>query len=157
MILGIAFALAAAQGPSDEVGKLVGDGQYSDALRVALEAPAEESVVLEVWTRHHAGDLAGALERAQEGLEEMPDHKGLLEQAAYLSASLYRGTESLNFAERLTQLGDPRGAALAEEARTLLDIEDDVGRGRAIARALLLAFSLVACALGWWGMRPAKA
>jgi len=135
---------------------LVQEGQYTDALAAADQAEGVEGTFLEVWVRHSAGDLLGALELAEEALVDEPSHQGLLEQAAYLNASLYRAEESASFAARLTELGHPSGAERRAEADRLLQVDAEVRAGRSLALALILAFSVAVLSLCWWGTRASR-
>ena len=162
MILPLALALVIHQGPSDVAGvaadveRLVAQGRYVEAVSAARALQGEEGASLEVWARHHAGDLSGALDLAERALLDSPQHVALLEQAAYLSASLLRGPESLSYTKRLSKLEHPNAAVLEADAQALMHRDAEVARGRGLAISLVAAFTLLAGGLALWGARPAS-
>ena len=139
-----------------EIGRLVGVGRYVEALSVAQDVQGAEGASLEVWVRHNAGDLAGAISLAEDGLMQSPQHAALLEQAAYISASLFHGAESLSYARRLSDLGHPNARNLEAEAQALLESDEEVKRGSERALYILCAFSLLAAGIVLWDARPAS-
>ncbi|MBJ01663.1 MAG: hypothetical protein CMK00_02190 [Planctomycetes bacterium] len=141
------------QDPSADVGRFVQEGAYADALVAASGAEEPERSLLFTWTRHHAGDLYGALAEATTGLAAHPEHVGLLEQAAWISASLHRAEESMGYAERLEGLGHPTASAFVSDARELLDVKEEVSRAQDRANILLAAFALLAVSVSAWGAR----
>ena len=149
-----------ASDPTDatlEVGRLVGVGRYVEAVSVAQAVHGAEGASLEVWVRHHAGDLAGAISLAEDSLAQAPQHAALLEQAAYISASLFHGAESLSYARRLSALGHPNARNLEAEAQALLESDEEVTRGSDRALYIVCAFSLLAAGIVLWGARPISA
>ena len=156
------FLLTMQQDPADSssmsmhVGQLVKGGMYTEAVAASREDPGPGGRALEVWVRHHAGDLTGALELAQVSLAEEPDHAEMLEQASYLSASLFRGADALRYADRLSAQGHPRAAELKADAQDLLRREAEVRGGRQLALFIVGAFALLAAALLRWSIPQAR-
>jgi len=122
----------------------------------ADEAEGAERSLLIAWTRHHAGDLQGALDEAATGLESHPDHVGLLEQAAWITGSLHRGEESMRFAQRLDALSHPSAPAFVEDASELLSVSEEVRAAKTRAKWVLGLVSALAILIGRWGMGSAS-
>ena len=156
------FLLTMQQDPADgssmsmTVGQLVKDGMYAEAVAASREDRGSSALALEVWVRHHAGDLTGALELAQASLAEEPDQPEMLEQASYLSASLFRGADALRYADRLSAQGHPRAAELKADAQALLRREAEVRGGRQFALFIVVAFALLAAGLLRWSIPQAR-
>ena len=123
-LLSLAFLIA--QDSAPDVLRLVQEGQYAEALSIASATEGAEGAWLSAYTRRHGGDFMGALEVAEVGLERHPDHVQLLEQAAWLSASLHRGAESMGYAEHLAYLGHSSADQFIADAEVVLVVSDEV-------------------------------
>ena len=141
---------------SMKVGQLVKGGMYAEALDVSRGDQGADGLALEVWVRHHAGDLTGALELAERTLAEDPNHAGMLEQASYLSASLFRGADALRYADRLSAQGHPRAPELKADAQALLLREAEVRGGRQLALFIVAGFALLSAGLLRWAVGQAR-
>lgn len=150
-------ALLLTQDPSADVARHVEGGDYFEALAAAQGAEGPERSLLITWTRHHAGDLQGALAEAAAGLVAHPENVLLLEQATWISASLHRGRESMAYAQRLQLLGHPSASTYIADARALLLVTEEVRSARIRSHVLLGACSLLALLVAWWGTRPVTA
>lgn len=135
---------------SIKVGQLVKEGMYAEAVAASREDEGSDGLALEVWVRHQAGDLTGALELAEGAMVEDPNHAGMLEQASYLSASLFRGADALRYADRLSAQGHPRAPELKADAEALLLREAEVEGGRQLALFIVAAFALLSGLLVRW-------
>ena len=147
-------ALLFGQDSAGDVERLVREGQFAEALSIASGMEGAEGAWLSAWTRHHGGDLIGALEVAEDGLERNPDHAQLLEQAAWLSASLHRGVESMGYAERLASLGHSSADQFIADAEAVLVVSDEIGAAEDRATLLLIVSALAALSAAWLGLRP---
>ncbi len=142
-------------------------GRFAEALVAASqEADPLRRRQAAVHTRHHAGDLRGALSEAAAGLAEAPGDPWLLEQAAFLAVSLNEGPRGLAWAEDLVGVVEARGGAddpalarvrdLRAQARAAA--ERSVARGQALGRARTVAgLGLVGALLALtWLARPLR-
>ena len=146
-------ALLVAQDHRADATRLVQGGEYSAALAAAERAEGAERSNLITWTRSMAGDLTGALEEASIGLSSYPNDVHLLEQATRISPSLHLGRDSMGYAMRLKRLQPESDAAYIGDAEALISATKEVRLGQTRAVFLLAAFSLLALALAWWGIR----
>ena len=160
-VLIAALALAAQSG-FEAVLELHAEGRSSEALALAerLSDPLA-SIQAELWVRHHAGDLPGALRAGTDGLATHPDDPWLLERAAALALDLGAPERARSLAERLERAAaDPTLAeadraryskaagahgAAADRALALL-----ARRDRALARARWTVALGAAAALAFW-------
>jgi len=140
------------QGPSEEVGRLVQEGSFDDALSLAASVPGEEGHLLKTWTRHQAGDLRGALVAARSGLEEYPNDPWLLEQASWLSTSLLRGDEAVTYSGALVAIGHPGAEELRAEAVEVFERAEEMKSASSLAAVIVGAVLLVYIALARYGM-----
>jgi len=151
------FSFLAFQNPAVDVQRLVGENRYMEALAIASTAEGAEREWLIAWTRHHGGDLSGALEGAEVGLGQYPDDPRLLEQAAWLTASLHRGVESMAYAERLSALGHPSAAEFMADAEAALQVTGEVRNAEVRSWLILGGCLLAAMLVAWFGLRSPQA
>lgn len=88
----------------------VSRGEFGTAYEAALAEPDPlRRAQAELYVRHHAGDLAGALASGERGLAATPDDAWLLERCAYIALTLRHAHKALEYARRL-DLATARGA-----------------------------------------------
>ena len=152
-MIGLVLTVAlCAQSPAGQVSELVQRGAYLEALRAADLAHGAERDLLLTWTRHQAGDLTGALAQARAGLTEHPQDAALLEQASWLSTSLFLGEEALGYAKRLSEIGHQASPRLLTEAQAVVSVEDELEASVAMAMWVLGLVGAALLGLTAYGM-----
>lgn len=143
----------------------VARGEFGEAYDAALaETDALRRAQAELYVRHHAGDLAGALASGERGLAVAPGDAWLLERCAYVALTLRRAPQALQHAQNLgdvlatgTDADRTRFGAAAESARSESKalMASDTAKGRALsrARALVAGVLLVTLVLAFVASR----
>ena len=167
-LLIVAVSWSASQGGGfDAALEAIGRGRFTEALvAAAQDSDPVRRRQAAVHTRHHAGDLRGALNEAAAGLAEVPGDPWLLEQAAFLAVSLNEGPRALVWAEELVQVVETRAGSddvARARARDLRDqareaAERTIERGVALGRAKTVAgLGLLGALLALtWFSRPLR-
>ena len=159
----VACPLAGAQEGFEAALALVGEGRLPAALSAAdAELDPVRRAQARLFVLHHAGDLSGALEAGQAGLEVTED-PWLLERSTYIALSLRAAARAGELHARFEKAVAGAVQSAAEEGRMRALVEDygrqcaELAAGEralegALVRARVAILSVLiaaACALGF--------